>query len=142
MKALKKATLILGVVMLSAALLLATTGAKEKKQSVKVTLSEFKIVAAKTAFTPGSIEFDAKNAGKIPHELAILKTDLAASALPTDAGKADESKGQMIGRINENSLKKGKSKKQTFKLDAGKYLLICNLVGHYQGGMTAAIEVK
>ncbi len=143
MKALKKAGLILGVAILSAALLLATTGAKEKKQSVKVTLSEFKIVAAKTSFTPGTITFEAKNAGKSPHELAIVKTDLAANALPTDAGKVDEAKaGQVAGRINENSLKKGKSKKQAFKLDAGKYVLICNLVGHYQGGMMAGIEVK
>jgi len=141
-KALKKFGMILGVAMLAAALLLVTTGAKEKKQTAKVTLSEFKIASAKTTFVPGSIEFDAKNAGKIPHELAIVKTDLAANGLPTANGKADESKVTVIGRINENSLKKGKSKKQTFKLDAGKYLLICNLVGHYQGGMAAAIEVK
>ena len=46
----------------------------------------------------------------------------------------------MVGRID--TFAGGQTRDATFDLAAGSYLLICNLPGHYQLGMTAAFTVR
>jgi uncharacterized cupredoxin-like copper-binding protein len=68
------------------------------------------------------------------HEFIIIHTDSPASELPTD----------MTGRVSEDSvtiitaaedIPPSNSRDITVNLEAGHYVLICNLPGHYMQGM-------
>ncbi len=56
--------------------------------------------------------------------------------------QVDESQsGMAIGSIAKSELGPGKSASGIFDLAPGKYVLICNLWGHYKDGMYTAFEV-
>lgn len=78
----------------------------------------------------GTITFNVNNEGpKHKHEFVIIKTDLAASALPTKPdGSVDETGAgiQVIGEIAEFDV--GKTESKSFTLTAGKYVFVCNVV--------------
>ena len=50
--------------------------------------------------------------------------------------------GTIIGKIEQDELGSGKSASATFDLSPGKYVLICNLGGHYRNGMFAGFTVN
>ncbi len=109
--------------------------------TVEVTLSDFAIAVSESeAHSDAPIEFVVANEGAAPHELAIVKTDLAADALPVDGGAVDEGQVDVVGRIAQFDA--NSSQTETFSLDAGSYVLICNIPGHYQLGMTLAFTVQ
>lgn len=113
-------------------------------EGLRVSLTEWAITGENGApFEPhpaGKINFEVHNDGSAIHELAIVKTGLAAAALPRDGSKVDEAKaGELIGRVKQ--FQAGEVKSGSFELAAGKYALICNIPGHYQRGMHAEFEV-
>lgn len=108
--------------------------------TITANLKEFAIdLDAKTA-KAGQVTFKATNKGTTPHELVVLKSDLAPDKLPVKDAKADESGAVSIGEIEE--LASGKSESKTFDLKAGKYVLICNIPAHYEAGMRLAFTVQ
>ena len=57
-------------------------------------------------------------------------------------GEVNESKSGMVnGKISKSELGAGESASATFNLAPGKYVLFCNLWGHYEDGMYSAFEV-
>ena len=57
-------------------------------------------------------------------------------------GQVDESQAGMVnGSIAKSELGPGKSASGIFNLAPGKYVLFCNLRGHYKNGMYTAFEV-
>ncbi len=121
-------------------------------ETVDVALAEWSVAASPTSVSAGSIRFVASNDGSEPHELVIVKADSAA-ALPTDeTGKVDESglsEGAFIGEIEEFAA--GASEELSFDLDAGTYILFCNIVeeeadgtfeSHFQEGMYTTFSVS
>ncbi len=87
------------------------------------------------------MEFSVANAGAAPHELVVIRTDLAADALPVEGGSVDEASGdlEVVGETQPFSA----NTTQTLRVDleAGSYVLICNIPGHYEAGMQAAFTV-
>ncbi len=58
------------------------------------------------------------------------------------SGTVNESKaGTVNGKIAESELGVGASASATFNLAPGKYVLICNIRGHYKDGMFTAFQV-
>jgi uncharacterized cupredoxin-like copper-binding protein len=120
--------------------------------TVNVTLGEWLVEPDPASAPAGSITFVANNEGSEPHELVIVKTDLAPGALPTkDDGSFDEEAAgvEVIDEIEE--FEAGGSESITVDLAAGKYVLLCNLVeeeesgekeSHYEKGMHAAFTVE
>lgn len=107
--------------------------------SITVTLTDFAIAISGDT-DAGDVQFVVANTGGTPHELAIVKSDLAADALPVDGGAVDESQVDVVGRIAQFDA--NSSQTDTFSLDSGSYVLICNIPGHYQLGMTLAFTVQ
>jgi uncharacterized cupredoxin-like copper-binding protein len=108
---------------------------------VNVDLGEFFVTPEVGEIEAGSVTFNASNVGAIPHELAIIKTDTPADELPVADAKVDEgAAGEEIGRIAEFDA--GLTVAGTFELDAGTYALICNIPGHYDGGMFVEFTVE
>ena len=76
--------------------------------------------------------------------ITILLGMVLALALVIAAcgGEVNESKaGTVIGRIANSELGPGESASVIFDLAPGKYVLFCNLWGHYKDGMYTAFEV-
>src|SRR5205823_3826821 len=96
----------------------ATTPAAPQGNTVVVDETEFKITTATTTFKPGQITFEAKNVGKIPHDLAVKQT-------------GDKTK----------LIQPGGSATLKVTLKAGKYELYCTVPGHEAAGMRLNITV-
>ena len=92
----------------------------------------------------GKVTFVVTNTSKTEqeHEFLVVKTNLTADKLPMTQGGArvDEDK---LGHIDEvGDIEPGKTKKGTFTLTAGKYLLFCNEEGHMNAGMVTSFVVE
>ena len=103
------------------------TATETASEEVVLTLNDFTIKASKEP-KAGNISVKGENAGKENHEIVIVKGD-SADALPKDAdGGLDEDKlpeGGLIGEIEP--FAGGQVCSGTFKLAAGKYILLCNI---------------
>jgi len=108
-----------------------------QKNVVRVTLKEFKVTPVPISAPRGTVAFSVRNAGKLEHELVVLKTNLPAAKLPVKGAKAVE-----VGRLGKVVVKPGRSGGLSLPLKAGKYVLICNFAGHYQAGQRVAFVVK
>jgi uncharacterized cupredoxin-like copper-binding protein len=119
------------------AVALASTSSAASKSST-VTLSEFKVSPSPKTVSHGKVTFNVKNKGDMEHELVVIKTSKSASKLSMSGNRASE-KGA-VGEIED--VAGGKSKKGSFNLKAGHYVLICNIPGHYKAGMRSDFTVK
>ncbi|MGI8504350.1 MAG: sulfocyanin-like copper-binding protein [Hassallia sp.] len=92
----------------------------------------------------GDVEFVVTNKGKMPHEMEVVKTDLTVDKLPVSSdGRLDTDKaGKEIGEIEEDDLKSGATKTLKVNLTPGKYLIVCNLPGHFKAGMRTFLTVQ
>ena len=70
----------------------------------------------------------------------MIRTDLAPDALPTDGTDVDESQLDVVLRVDE--FPPGQSITATDELEAGSYVLICNVPGHYTLGMTVGFTLE
>ena len=121
--------------------LLAACGQAGSAGKITVTMDEWSIKLSETSAPAGDVSFVLKNNGKVTHELAILKTDLAPDRLAYRAN--DPSKAEEPGNVGEiEDVAPGASKEGTFKLTPGKYVLVCNEPEHYKAGMRIALVVK
>lgn len=106
---------------------------------ISVSETEYKITPAAIVAKAGKVTFNVRNEGAIPHEFVVVKTDKQAADL-LKGSKADETGS--VGELSEQQLGVKSSASLTLDLKAGHYALICNLPGHYQGGMRADFTVK
>ena len=103
------------------------------------------IAATEFAFAPkdltaaaGKVKLTLENRGRTQHELIVLKTDVKPQDLPVSAGRVSEKTS--VGEIWETEA--GATATHTFALKPGRYVLVCNLPGHFQGGMYGSLTVK
>ena len=108
--------------------------------NVAVTLKDFGVAATPASAPTGHVTFVVQNTGVTPHELVVVKSDLAANRLPTASGLVDESKVTIVGRTA--LLTPGDGKEFSVELPKGTYSLICNVIGHYNSGQFVAFTVK
>jgi uncharacterized cupredoxin-like copper-binding protein len=86
----------------------------------------------------GTITFVVKNTGTIEHEMVVLKTDTPFDQLEVDAeGKVSEDTS--IGEVSEFAA--GTTKSVTLDVEAGSYVLVCNIAKHYGMGMRVGFTV-
>lgn len=115
-------------------------GSSAAAGSVKVELSEWAVKPSATTAKAGEVKFEVTNKGAAPHELAVIKTDLAQDKLPVANGAVDEKQAAPVGRTT--NIAAGKSEEKSFNLTAGKYVLLCNIPAHYGQGMHVAFTVE
>jgi uncharacterized cupredoxin-like copper-binding protein len=117
---------------------------------VKVTLNDTDGTNAPQTLKPdtntaaaGDITFTVSNTGTIDHEMVVLKTDTAFDQLEVGTSEADRiDEASSIGETGDPALKPGETRSFTLKaVDAGKYVLVCNIAKHYGLGMRAPFTV-
>ena len=112
---------------------------------MKADMSEAKmgIKANPATATRGDVTFQVTNlASYIVHEMLIVRIEDENKILPFDESrnKVDTEGLQTLGSVNE--IEPNKSASLTINLEPGKYLLYCNIAGHYMAGMWTVVTVK
>jgi uncharacterized cupredoxin-like copper-binding protein len=130
------------VAVCAVALVLAScaSGAAKPPSTVSAELKEFLITLGSTEAAAGSVTFNLKNAGTIPHEFVVVKTNLAANALPVESGVVPETGLDVIGE--QEDIEVGATPTLVLTLPAGHYVVLCNLEGHYAAGMHADLTTR
>ena len=131
--------------------LFALAQAETGQERVTVVLKDFYVQPNITQAKAGKLTFEAVNEGVSTHELVILRTDLKPGALPRKEAKPqqgvvteylvneDDARLATIDEIEE--FPAGTSQKKTVALEAGHYVLFCNIPGHYDKGMYASLHI-
>ncbi len=133
-----------------------TPAAATTQNTVKVQLGEngkkYFVKVDKDTVPAGRTTFVIDNVGTMHHEMAIYRTDLAPGELPlTDEGKVDEEKAGLVAEAvytrplrgdEDHRIRDGRGVDYTVDLPPGKYVLLCNLTGHYTAGQFVAFTVE
>ena len=91
----------------------------------------------------GNVKFNVTNlASNLVHEVILARIKDENQILPFDQSrsKVDVESVQTLGSVAE--INPNKSASLTLDLAPGKYILYCNIAGHYMAGMWTVIEVK
>ena len=120
--------------------------------TVDVTVQEFAVLPAQDSAPAGDVTFNVTNDGpEDTHEFVVFKTDLAPDALPTASDGSVDEEGEGVELVDEiEDIAVGDTPTLTVSLDAGSYVLICNIVeeeegetiAHYQQGMRTEFTVE
>ena len=126
------------------ALLLPSTssGAPEGgPHAVKVTERDFSISAPKDV-RAGNVAFTVTNRGPDTHELIVVRSNGKPLPLRTDGLTVDETRveSRTIGSLDGG----GPHTTRTLRLHLapGRYVLFCNMAGHFLGGMHRTLVVR
>lgn len=125
-------------------LALVTAGCSgDDEGTVEVTLADFSVTPDPDSEPAGEVTFDVTNDAEQVHEFVVFQTDLAADQLPTNEDGDVDEEGEGVELVDEiEDIEGGSSRSLTVNLDAGSYVLICNLPGHYQQGMHASFTAS
>jgi uncharacterized cupredoxin-like copper-binding protein/mono/diheme cytochrome c family protein len=109
---------------------------------VAISLAEWMVSPDPVSIAAGPVNFQVTNDGTTIHNFRVFRTDLAPDALPLDGTRVDEESDALdvVGGFTD-SLQAGASRVAPVEsLEAGAYVLICNIPGHYQQGMFVGFE--
>jgi uncharacterized cupredoxin-like copper-binding protein len=110
---------------------------------VGVTLADYSVTPDESSAPAGDVTFDITNDAEQTHEFVVFKTDLAEDQLPTNEDGDIDEEGEGVEHIDEiEDVAGGTTQSLTVNLEAGNYVLICNLPGHYRQGMHASFTVE
>lgn len=111
--------------------------------SIGVVEKDFTIQATPSTVKGGLVDFTVANAGPSAHEFLIFRAALAPDALPTGSdGRVDESSDQITKVFDSgDNIAPNGSKVFHAALTPGKYVMVCNLPGHYKAGMHEGFTV-
>jgi uncharacterized cupredoxin-like copper-binding protein len=120
--------------------------------AIEITLQEFAVLPSPDSTPAGEVTFNVTNIGpEDVHEFVVFATDLAPDALPTAPDGSVDETGEGVELIDEiEDIAVDATPTLTVTLDAGSYVLICNIVEeegadtivHYQQGMRVGFTAE
>jgi uncharacterized cupredoxin-like copper-binding protein len=117
------------------------SGAQQARTVVRVSAgvpTEMAFTLSKRTVPKGTVVFQVVNRGVLPHDFVVLRTNIAPGKLPVVGQRARE-----VGRVGKTPvLGRGETHRLTLTLRPGKYVLICNVPGHYRAGMFVGFSVR
>lgn len=113
------------------------TPARPAASTVKIVMKDRSFQSSRRTVPAGKVTFVVRNAGTMEHEFVVLRTNRLPRALPMKGQQASEAGAK--GEIEE--FASGRTKRLTLTLAPGKYVLLCNLPGHYKRGQYLAFTV-
>ncbi len=108
--------------------------------NLAVELREYTVTLTPATAKAGTVKIGIKNAGNMPHEFELIKTDLAVDKLPVDGGTAKAKEDGLVKQVL--NIEQGKVAVVSAALAPGRYVVLCNVAGHYQLGMRAELRVE
>ncbi|MBK5218384.1 MAG: hypothetical protein JJE35_01160 [Thermoleophilia bacterium] len=119
-------------------------GGGVKGATLEIKMGEFYFNPKNATAKAGPTTIEAPNEGSVEHELVVFKTNMNPAKLPTEAnGEVNEEKMDKVaeGAGEIPDVEAGDTKSGDFKLTPGKYVMFCNLPGHYTAGMYGTLTV-
>ena len=105
-----------------------------------VDMKEYSITLSPATVKAGVVKIGIRNVGTMVHDFDLIKTDLAPDKLPIDGASA---KAKTDGLVKQMiNIAQGRVTTLEANLEAGHYVIICNVAGHYQLGMRAELTVQ
>lgn len=113
----------------------------DEGRAIRVVVRDFRVSAPKRV-PAGTVELRGHNRGPDTHELVLVRADDGALPLRRDGTTVDEDalEDDEVGEIED--LEPGHSETLRAHLKPGRYLLFCNMSGHYLGGMHRRLVVQ
>jgi hypothetical protein len=96
-----------------------------------VTGTDFDLIADATSAPEGDVTFSISNEGGIDHDFVVIRSDLPIDQLPMDelTNSIDLSQVDVVG--STPVIAAAGSDSLTLNLTAGRYILLCNIPGHW-----------
>jgi uncharacterized cupredoxin-like copper-binding protein len=116
-------------------------GAAPRARELSAKVRDFAIKAPKQ-LTAGNVVLRVRNAGPDTHELILVRADGHALPLRPDNLTVDEDAvhARTISILEDDHP--GTQRAWELDLAPGRYVLFCNMSGHYLGGMHAQLVVR
>jgi uncharacterized cupredoxin-like copper-binding protein len=136
-----RAVLTAGAVLLTLVGCTGQPSTEPRGPGLDVLVKDFKIEPSRTTIENGLVTLRVHNDGPATHEFVVIRSELPADELPiaADGLSVDEDRVAPVGELTE--VPTDASASLTVPLAPGRYVLFCNLEGHYLTGMHASIEV-
>src|SRR5439155_18551179 len=99
-------------------------------------------IAAQARLAAGEVTMTVHNEGPDAHELNVVRADRARLPLRSDGLTVDE---EGLGKVIVGALEPGRpGSVRTLRLHLapGRYVFLCNMAGHYLGGMHTTVVVS
>jgi uncharacterized cupredoxin-like copper-binding protein len=109
--------------------------------TVRVTERDFSISAPKVV-TSGDLSLIVHNKGPDTHELIVVRAGGARLPLRLDGLTVDEEALQARSPGSLGGGSPGSVRRLRLHLAPGRYVLFCNMAGHYLGGMHTELVVR
>jgi uncharacterized cupredoxin-like copper-binding protein len=115
-------------------------GGAERTATIRVIERDFRIDAPKTAGA-GVVTFMVRNRGPVAHELIVVRRASTSLPLRADDTTVDE---EALEPVTAGALEPAEAGVRTLRvrLKPGHYELLCNMSGHYLGGMRSELVVR
>jgi hypothetical protein len=111
-----------------------------ERTSARVVERDFRINAPKR-LPAGKLELAVENRGPVAHELMIVRSRSARLPIRPGGTTVDEDAIEDDTVAELGPVGPGVHGLEA-ELEAGRYLLICNMTGHYMGGMRTRLVVQ
>jgi uncharacterized cupredoxin-like copper-binding protein len=148
-RARRRWTWALGLVLVVLAIAVPLTVARRHEPEPRgtlqnVLLKDFEVKQEATVVPAGTVSFRIRNEGPTTHEVIFVKTELAPDKLTLqDDGLTVDEEARGIKFLEEvEGLDIDDRQTLALDLTPGRYVLYCNLEGHYLGGMYEALTVR
>jgi uncharacterized cupredoxin-like copper-binding protein len=115
---------------------------RENTREIRITERDFSISAAAKTLNPGTVTLRVRNNGPDSHELIVTRADDKRLPLRRDGLTVNEERLQprIAGGLEPGAP--GSVRTLRVHLTPGRYVLFCNMAGHYLGGMHATLVVR
>jgi uncharacterized cupredoxin-like copper-binding protein len=111
------------------------------EDGVTIRLDEYTLDVDRDREAAGAIHFSARNEGDIAHQLLVLRTDRRFDRLPMVKGVVPVGTRGIETVAEVPIIEEDAVGGVVAVLEPGKYVLICNISGHYENGMRAPFTV-
>ena len=111
----------------------AATIAQAARGKVYVQLGDYWVAPSVASVRAGKVSFYATNVGKVPHELMVERMPIKFDSPmhPTEDAA--------LGMVED--MDTGETGRMTVDLSPGRYMLFCNVTGHYAAGQHTVVRV-
>lgn len=106
---------------------------------VRVSERDFRINAPER-MPAGDVVLSVHNRGPDDHELIVVRSNGSELPFRADGLTVDEDAVRSVGTLEAGQP--GATRKLRVRLKPGRYEMVCNMSGHYLGGMEREFEVR
>ncbi len=116
--------------------------AQTTHQVINVNERDFSITVRPQKVAAGTVVIRARNHGPDAHELIVVRAPSGLLPLRSDGLTVNE---EALARSSVGTLEPGQAgadRELEVRLTPGRYLLLCNMAGHFMGGMHTELVVR